>query len=346
MQPKRPLDVVALDKTVPTETRREHLGFYWTLRHFRYVNPQDGELPDPLNDYYGFYPLDDDRFRIRSLPRDLATPDLVYLLDTYGVYEADFYGVNPEGRRSRKIYGGLTLGEVRSVRTANRRGSPVIAEFNTFASPSDRHAADSLTSLLGVEWTGWTGRYVDELQRGGEVPVWFVENQEIDEGRRWQYTGPGFIFIHESGDQVLLEWGTHFDEHGVMFTPTRAAEERYGVKGLTRYRYWFDVTVARSSTEVLGRFRLPVTAAGQALLDEAGVALQFPALTRAGTTTAPVYYLAGDAADFYPTPRFMRVRGLPWFKRTMPSGETDPLAFFWRVYVPFMQTVLSEVVTD
>ncbi len=346
LQPERPLALVAVDKTVPTETRREHVGFYWLLRHHRYTEPTTGDLHHPAEGYYGFYPLPDERYRIRALPRDLGEPDLIYLLDTYGVYEAEFYGSNPEGRRSPKIYGGLTLGEVRAVRAAHRRGVPVLAEFNTFGSPSDRQAADSLTALLGLDWTGWTGRYVEDLAPGGEVPVWFIENHQRATDAPWDYSGPGMIFVHTDGRQVLLEWGIHFDEHGVMFTPTGAAEARYGVRNLTRYRYWFDITDAHASTEVLGRFRLPVTVAGEELLDEAGVLLQFPALTRGGTPETPAFYLAGDAADFYPSPRLMRFRGLARLKSLAPSGETDPLAFFWRVYVPFVETVLSEVTTD
>ena len=344
LKPPREIQLVTVDKTVPTEVRREHLGFFWVLRHLRYE--VDGRLPDPERDYYGFDPLGDERYRIRALPRNLSRPDLVYLVDTYGVYEAEFYGTNPEGRRSPKIYGGLTLSEVRAVRNAHRQGTTVIAEFNTFGSPTGRMASDSLQALLGLRWSGWTGRYVDDLIRGDEVPVWFIEHHEEETGFPWDYTGPGFIFVHQDGRQVLLEWERHFDEHGIIFTPTGAAEARYGVRGLTRYRYWFDIHEAGSSTEVLGRFRMPVTAAGQQRLQDAGIALQFPALTRGGNPDVPAYYLAGDAADFYPTPRVTRVRGWARFKRMVPAGETDPLAFFWRVYVPFMETVLSEVAND
>lgn len=82
------LQVVILDKTVPTESMREHSGLIWILNHFKYQ--QNNEQYDVHSDYYGFRPDEKQQnYEVRPLPITLDDTDLIYMADTYGVYEGD-----------------------------------------------------------------------------------------------------------------------------------------------------------------------------------------------------------------------------------------------------------------
>ena len=72
--------------------------------------------------------------------------------------------------RSKKIYGGLTAEEARVVEAAQRRGTTIIAEFNTMASPTGHAARETLERVVGVRWTQWIGRYFPLLEDRDEVP--------------------------------------------------------------------------------------------------------------------------------------------------------------------------------
>ncbi|KFZ32501.1 hypothetical protein JS44_03895 [Anoxybacillus flavithermus] len=76
------------------------------------------------------------------------------------------------------MYGGLTEQEVDRLHEAMFEGNKtLIAEFNSFASPTDPSVRNKFYALLNVEWTGWIGRYFPKLEND-EVPVWVKENYE------------------------------------------------------------------------------------------------------------------------------------------------------------------------
>ncbi|WP_236610109.1 hypothetical protein [Planococcus halocryophilus] len=58
-------------------------------------------------------------------------------------------------------------------------GTDLVMEFNTFASPTSKEVSQDMNTFLGLEWSGWSGRYFEELQASkGAVPQWIVTNYE------------------------------------------------------------------------------------------------------------------------------------------------------------------------
>jgi hypothetical protein len=54
------------------------------------------------------------------------------------------------------IYGGLKDAEVDAVEEFGARGGHIVAEFNTFASPTSGESRERLEALFGLDWSGWT----------------------------------------------------------------------------------------------------------------------------------------------------------------------------------------------
>ena len=181
----RHLDVIILDKTVPDMTYREHSGIMWALNHYKYLTGE-GNTYDLSEDYIGFHPQEDGSYSLTDLESAADAPaDLLYIADTYGVYENDFNNSQVNGSRSELIAGGLTQEDVTEItRRVQILETPLIAEFNSFASPTETEVRTQFTSLLGISWSGWIGRYFSELDptETDELPNWLMSSYETHSG--------------------------------------------------------------------------------------------------------------------------------------------------------------------
>src|SRR5674476_1533181 len=55
-QSKKPLDIIIVDKTVPTLEREKHKPFTWILTNERFVKKEKKSSYSYIKDYYGFTP--------------------------------------------------------------------------------------------------------------------------------------------------------------------------------------------------------------------------------------------------------------------------------------------------
>ena len=145
---------------------------------------------------------------------------LFYMADTYGVYENEYYDENKEGTRSELIYGGLTDEEVAYIEEKYiSQHVPVIAEFNSFASPTSPEVEQRLTSLLGIQWNGWSARYFNELdpELKSDIPQWIIKNYEQQTNENWNLSGSGYVFVKNDESVLVLKEGQDFEGEGIRF---------------------------------------------------------------------------------------------------------------------------------
>ncbi|WP_226617948.1 hypothetical protein [Cytobacillus firmus] len=327
------LNVFILDKTVPDDSYREHKGLIWILNNEKYIK-SDGDRYSIEADYSGFKPGMKNEYTIKPLPDNLEKYQVLYLADTYGVYEEEFYGSNPLGERSSNLYGGLQEEEVIQLEETlvSSKGKTLIAEFNTFASPSSDEARQRLTNLLNISWSGWIGRYFPDLS-DNEVPIWVKEH--YGDGN-WGLKGPGLVFVN-SNDYVVVVEESEMEGKGVEFRLTDKGEDFFGMKVGAPYRYWFDVIEARNADEVLAEYSLPLTKTGKSKLQNAGIPETFPAVIQHSNAAYSSYYFAGDYADEAEVPTIYQTRGLAKWKEHFSANDS----FYWEAYVPMMKKVLQ-----
>lgn len=104
LEDDKQLSIAVIDKTVPNETYREHKGIIWLLNHLKY-SKKDKSPYSLVNDYYGFIPDDKQKsYKVSKLPNDYSNYDVIYIADTYGVYEQDlpWYEQDRRGSCSEK----------------------------------------------------------------------------------------------------------------------------------------------------------------------------------------------------------------------------------------------------
>ena len=355
MRPELRLELRVLDKTVPFRNWYEHRSLYWLLTHLNVVKA-DGAGYAFATDYLGAYPPavpGDPPERTRDLTdHDVSGARLIYLADTYGVYRDDLKsGVRMEAalERSPKIYGGTTLDEARAAAAAVSSGKTVVAEFNTLGSPTGADARETLEAALGVRWTRWIGRYFARLEDVSEVPQWMRDDYERELKRPWRFEGPGYVLMQDDAHCEVLRVGFETATIGLTIERELPVDAHLGraADGVP-YPYWFDVIVAAPEAKRLASFVWHLNHDGRERLKARGLPEHFPAVTRRATPRGgAAWYFAGDFADNPMDPRPVPFVGYLGFRRLVEGLKWAPSesAFYWRFYVPMMETILTDAGT-
>lgn len=351
LKPDRALRVQVLDKTVPHRDYREHAALYWVLRHEK-VPAVDGDRTwAPAEHYRGFHPDPADGEAHGTgdvlIPDDLRDADLLYLADAYGVYRGDYeQGGRAALDYSPMIYGGVQVEEVAAIEEFVAGGGNLVAEFNTFASPTGGEARARLEALLGVDWSGWSGRYFVELADDAEVPAWAARLWRRHHGTEWSFHGPGYLLVHEDTRIAVLREPFDVQYPGLALHTVARHPLVAGVLENVRFTYWFDVVARRPGSQVVASFRFEPTDSGRAILDQQGIPMAFPAVVIAGERPFRAY-LAGDFSDAGGSLGPHWAEGLPWLNRALlrlrfprQSGH-EP--FYWGFYIPLTTRLLEQL---
>jgi len=353
MKAESPWRVAVVDKTVPHPDYREHAALFWVLRHEKISSPR-GARDWALDQHYvGFTPTPDaadQRGESRDLTAgDLRGADLLFLADTYGVYEGDYLDPREAAALdySAQIYGGLSSEEAATVaQFTDRDGGHLIAEFNTFASPTESAARETMERLLGLRWTGWTGRYFPELSDDTEVPGWAHREYRRQYEEEWAFSGPGYLLVHENTTLFVLREGLDVTGNGLTIRTNAGGAMMDGVVDEVAFGYWFDVVTANANSDVPAIFHFDLLESGHALVERFGVPSEFPAVVVASHDPLRMYF-AGDFSDASGSLGPHWLEGLPWLNKKLLSawfpGAGGQDSFYWSFYVPLLRNTFAAV---
>lgn len=353
LKAESPWRVAVVDKTVPHANYREHGALFWVLRHAKISSPQ-GERDWTLSRHYvGFTPTPDDpdqRGKGRDLTeRDLDNANLLFLADTYGVYEGDYLDPR-EGTAaldySAKIYGGLSSEEADIVSRFADGGGHLIAEFNTFASPTMQPARETMERLLGLRWTGWTGRYFQELSDDTEVPVWARREYEKQYEEEWAFEGPGYLLVRDDATLFVLREALDVTREGLTIRVRSGGTMMDGILDGMAFNYWFDIVAADQDSQVPAMFHFELLDSGRALAKRFGVPTEFPAVVVASRDPLRMYF-AGDFSDAAGSLGPYWLEGLPWLNKKLLSmwfpHSASPESFYWGFYIPLLRNTFAAI---
>ncbi len=351
--PSKPLDILVLDKTVKDDSYREHVGLFWGLDHLKY-RKSSGEAYVTDRDYLGFFPSgkgdlgQQKDLRGRSAEEIsglVAATDLIYVTDTYGVYGSDF-GEAGELELSEKIYGGMDESDLLLLKIAKEQGKVVIAEFNTIASPTPASIRNEFENMMGIKWTGWIGRYFDELDTVSnlEIPRWLVR-QYLNQHESWSLEGPGLIFIHESGQIEGFIYGKDYENQVPLIRTQRGNKPGYHLPEVVPYPDWFDVMMIERDYEVISYYDISPTSEGIQRLRSMGLPRFFPAAVVRKVDGGKQYYFSGDFSDIGDRFGSTHFVGLPvlWRGIHVASDYSSKQSFYWNYYYPLIRQILNDV---
>lgn len=330
--------IVLVDKTVPFPKYREHAFIPWFTRALKITDLQ-GRYLNEAYDYIGYDPLG--RIGYDVLARDLASADVLFITDTYGVYEGDYAKAGEVAalERSPRIYGGMSDLEADAVELFSRQRKLVIGEFNTFASPTADGPRSVLEGSFGVRWTRWVGRYWPDMQDKREVPLWVGRTYERVYHAPMDVKGAAFVFVRDDEDIVVLNAAEHLQPEPITIERTQAAKDLDGLPGSSSYRYWLDI-VEPFDADVIYEHVLHLTELGESVARVHHIPLRFPALARRkGRET---FYFSGDFVDAAADRGDPERAGLlTWRRFTASLGPFAQEQYLWAWYAPIVERLMS-----
>ncbi|WP_454192706.1 hypothetical protein [Paenibacillus sp. Marseille-Q7038] len=331
--PSRTMDIAIIDKSVSDMNYNEHKGLTWILNQQK-VKDRNGNGYVNDESYYGFNPNAVNH--IQSLPFTLRGKDLIYAADTYGIYKQEQQA--DRSYKQKLIYGGMKLEDVQKIQYATATGATFIGEYNILGAPTDEGVRQQLENMLGIKWSGWKGRYYNEL---ADVSIPMKQVYTLATEKEWTYQGEGILFIDEKENMVVLD-SSDLDAHSFGVEFSEKGHEWSRMKGKTSYHGWFDIVEPRTRAEVMAEYTMDLSDAGAEKLISAGIPDHFPAITRLNHTTHYSYYFSGDYAKRVDTPYPTQYIGWDVVMRFfIPRIHQN--AFYWEIYVPVMKRIFSEI---
>jgi len=348
-QSKKPMNIILVDKTVPTLERENHKSFDWLLTSERFVKKDNKRSYSFRKDYYGFVPLRPLRdkkytsykYQLTNVINLAKENDAIYITDTYGVFFNDWYkGIN-KSRRSRLLVGGLNNNDFLLIKEMRDRNKLVILEYNSFDYPTTKYYSYKTQEKLGITFSGWTGKYFSSLDTTSEdFPIWMTAMFRKQYKKPWAFSKPGIVLITEK-NIIVLEEGTHLKNampHIVTDSVNCAA---FGVTQSVAFDKWFDV-IDPLQNSVISKFKMETTSFGDSLLFESNLSNEFPAVIQEPVNKR-TYYFSGDFANNDITYWTCRFKGLSKLKSTLYSDKPDdPKRFFWLYYKPLINTIFTD----
>ena len=348
-QSKKPMDIILVDKTVPSVERDKHKSFNWILTNERFVKKEKKTSYSYIKDYYGFIPKrplrekkwDKNDYRLTDLINLAEKNDAVYFADTYGVFFNDWYkGIN-RSRKSRKIYGGLNNNDFLLIKEMKDRNKLIIMEYNSFDYPTAQFESVRTQEKLGITFSGWTGKYFSTLDTTSvDFPIWMTAMYRKQYRKPWTFMKPGIVMVKEK-DIIVLEEGIHLKGAIPHIITDSAYCKKYGVPGSVAFNKWFDI-IDPLNNNIVSKFKVETTPLGDTLLLNNNLSNEFPAVIQEPVAQR-IYYFSGDFASTNVQMWTSRFKGVDKLKGILYSEKPDDTRrFFWLYYRPLINGIFSD----
>jgi len=348
--PKKKMVAVIVDKTALLNGE-QHASFTWVLNNQRFTKTETALYKND-NDYFGFFPLKNEKFRLKGLERFSAQmleklsndADLLYLTDTYGVYKNEWYqNKNEPGL----IYGGMSEQDIQLLQKMKEKHKLVISEFNTLGAPTSEKNRSDFENIFGVKWSGWTGCYFASLDtaKNTDLPAWIPNFYKKDNNGQWPFHHAGIVFVNTENKVVILEEGNDLSSALPLILVNKYAQKKYHLPAQTAYPFWFDVMQYDSMiNQPIAQFQLEATAAGKQILKNAELPAMFPAILKHEKTDYRFYYFSGNFCDNPISLNTSYFKGIGVINSLFYHSDdvNNRRNFFWNFYRPLMTEITAD----
>lgn len=346
---QKQMNIVVVDKTVPTLDRLKHKSLFWVLKNDKFVKKDSKKAYSYKSDYYGFYPTrplksrlwERHEYRLVELTDIADQSDAIYFADTYGVFFNDWYQGSSRSRRSRRLYGGLNNNDNLLIKEMMDRDKLVVMEYNSFDYPTSEYESYRIQERLGVQYSGWTGKYFASLDTtSADFPVWMTAIYRKQYKQPWTFSKEGIVML-KNNNIIVLEKDTHLTSAMPFIYSDSLFVEKWNLAESVPFDQWFDV-VEPMGTQVISSFKLETNVAGDELLSSQGLINSFPAVVR-DMEGERIYYFSGDFTHYDVCSFSSIMKGAGGLKQLHYSKHpTDVRRFFWLYYRPLIEGVFND----
>ena len=350
---KKKMVAVIVDKTVEMQKAEQHTSFTWVLNSQRFAKSKTS-LYKSTSDYFGFFPLKDEKYRLKGLERFSTEmleklsndADLVYFTDTYGVYKSNWYK-KPNTKGEGKIYGGMSEQDIQLLEMMKAKHKLIISEFNTIGSPTSDKIRGDFENLFGIKWSGWIGRYFSSLDtlNNADLPQWIVNKYKKNNNEKWSFHHAGIVFINTDEKVIVLEEENELVSALPLIYTNNITQREYGLPAQTAYPNWFEVMQYDTLlNKPIAEFNLNTNAAGKEVLKKNNIPGRFPAILVHNNLDYRFYYFSGNFCNNPVSMNSSYFKGAGILNKLFyPSGNvSNSRNFFWNFYRPLMTEITSD----
>jgi hypothetical protein len=266
----------------------------------------------------------------------------VYFTDTYGVFFNDWYqGIN-KSRRSRILFGGLNGNDNTLIGLMQDSSKLVVLEYNTFDYPTNEYYAFRVQEKLGITWSKWTGKFFSTLDTtvDKDFPIWMTAMYRKQYRKPWTFNKPGVVLVRDRYI-IVLEEGTQMTSALPYIVSDSAYVSKWNLAESVSFYNWFDI-IDPAETDVISRFNLATTPAGDTLLSGYGLSNVFPAVIK-NPAEPNTFYFSGDFTNTNIPVWTARFKGVDKLKGLLYSKKPeDERRFFWLYYKPLVSGIFND----
>jgi len=273
--------------------------------------------------------------------------DMVYCVDTYGIYYSEWYTGTKAAKQTGIIYGGLSEQDIALMSKMKTAHKLVIAGLNCLNAPTPPDLQDMFEQLFNMHWTGWIGRYFSSFDTAAnrDLPLWLVQNYKARHNNQWPFTRPGIALVNKSNEVVILEEGISITQPFPMMVTTAYGHEHFRLPRQLPYTRWFDITDTDTAVNtIIASFVIDATKKGKNELAARGIPLSFPAIQAHKGADYSFYYFSGNFCDNHISMASSCFKGVQCFKSFLSGGHdaSGNVGFFWLFYRPLIVTILAD----
>jgi len=340
--PKKPMVVLAMDKTGLTRDGQEKQPLFWVLKHDRYVR-KNGLLYDGSKDYLGLFPLKNNQYIVKDF-QNMSEKEVQHIASNVDVtYYIGTSGVSIDvAKRSGFTQRGLTEKDMSFLKEMKKTRKLILAEFNVISSPTKANVRHEFENEFGIRWTGWIGRYFTSLDStNSELSQWMIRSYMKQHERKWPFTRSGIVFAHENGTIEILDRKTDLNGSEPLIHTFFYGITQLGIIERIPYTGWFDIVqMADSTNHAISAYELMVNDKGRKLLNKSGIPIVFPAVIMHKAKDFEFYYFCGNYSDDkIPTNSSYFIGGQ---HLALMLDGTSRNQFFYNFFRPMLSSILQQ----
>lgn len=221
----------------------------------------------------------------------------------------------------------------------------IVAEFNCIGSPTKTIIRNRFEELFHLKWTGWIGRYFDNLSvNNTDIPRWLINNYKTQHQNKWEFKKSGIAFVNETDQVEILEEGKDLVTTIPTIHTNQDQMKRFGIPETVVYPYWFDIMQIDNTINVpVSLYHIETTASGDKIMKDNGILKTFPAIIEHNADDYKFYYFAGDFADNKISKKLTQYEGVPFIKSMLSLFHSEGREnFYWNYYYPIMSRIMKD----
>jgi hypothetical protein len=340
--PKKPMVVLAMNKTELTSDGQERQPLFWILKHDRYVR-KNGLLYDGCKDYLGLFPLNNKQYSVKDF-QNMSENDIQHIASNIDVtYYIGTSGVSADvAKRSGFAQRGMTEKDMSFLKEMKKSRKLIFAEFNFIASSTNANVGRDFENEFGIRWSGWIGHYFATLDTvNSELPKWLFRGYKKQHNGKWPFNHSGIVFVNRDGTIEVLEEKKDLI-HPVPLIHTLAyGVTRLGMQKRMPYLDWFDIVqIADSANHAISVYELLVNERGRQFLNTKGIPVIFPSVIMHKGKDYEFYYFCGNYCDNkipLNSSYFIGTQHL-----TLMLDGTSKNLFFYKFFRPMLSSILQQ----